>query len=219
MPLPGDQTNSTIAYFILMPIVFLPILYVGWVALVITRGGLLPQSGRTREIALFFFRIFLVLVIMWLPTLISLMVGIASHWVFYFVGIWAHLTGSVTSIFSLCKSDIRQATMALLCCQVRQVNGEFDNSMNGTSRRQRISQDHNVLHNNRCSSGSTSKRWSSLWLRFSRKATLPEEEPTIDNGEGVGTLEDGAMETKICNGNDADGEDGNATKSERVGSG
>ncbi|CAB9500180.1 expressed unknown protein [Seminavis robusta] len=135
VPMVGEDTHSKLAYFLfLVPLLFIPILHVCYVALHIARGGLLPDNGRTREIAIFFARIFLVMELMWAPTIICFMVGAKNIWVYYFTVIWSHATGLVTSIFSLLKSDIRHATLDFICCQTKQANEEFDSSMNGTTR-------------------------------------------------------------------------------------
>ncbi|CAB9505969.1 expressed unknown protein [Seminavis robusta] len=127
MPFTGE-TSTKIAYISVLPLVIFPILFVCVDAVQILRGGLLPKNGRTREIAIFFLRIFLVLVVMWVPALITVMVGADNIRTCYFIGLWSQMTGSVTSAFSLMKSDIREATVNLLRCRIRQANETFDDT-------------------------------------------------------------------------------------------
>ncbi|CAB9527769.1 unknown protein [Seminavis robusta] len=227
VPLVGEDTHSKVAYFLLLfPLSFLPIFYVCYVALQIVRGGLLPDNGRTREIAIFFARICLVMVLMWAPTLISLMVGAKNIWVYYFAGIWSMATGSVTSIFSLLKPDIRQATLAFVRCQTRQANEEFDSSMNGTTRSR---SSNNKFRNDR--RRSSLFQWASSFLGSSRKTTggavvMAVQDPNrlqsgatsgIQKVPGDRTVEDGAVQQDNADKDDSDV--AKQVKDEEVGSG
>lgn len=66
------NTASTIFFFTLYLPLFclIPVTYVLYVAFDVFRKKLLPLTGKTRELAIYFFRLIAIFVFMWLPTLI-----------------------------------------------------------------------------------------------------------------------------------------------------
>lgn len=96
----------------------LPIVYVLYVWIDVRRRKLLPKSGRTRSVAIFFARITFVFLLMWLPTVIAIyIVGASSAWFSFLGGAWSHLQPAVSIGVSLLKGDIREAFLDFVKCR------------------------------------------------------------------------------------------------------
>lgn len=80
---------------------------------------MLPSRGRRRALALFFFRLILVFVFMWLPSLAFIFVGGAwsSPWLAWAGGTWSHLQSAASAVAALTKDDIRLAFFNLIYCR------------------------------------------------------------------------------------------------------
>ena len=96
----------------------LPIVYVIYVWIDVRRRKLLPKSGRTRSVAIFFARITFVFLLMWLPTVIAIyIIGASSAWFSFLGGAWSHLQPAVSIGVSLLKGDIREAFLDFVKCR------------------------------------------------------------------------------------------------------
>lgn len=102
-----------------------PIIYVLYVCYDVRKNNLLPVNGRTRQLALFFSRIIVIFIIMWLPTVILLfVVAVRNYWISVIGGFFSHLQGLVSSVFSMMKPDIRQAVWDFISCAVFKNNSD-----------------------------------------------------------------------------------------------
>lgn len=91
-----------------------PLAYVAVLCYKIRKHNLLPPRGRQRVLAIFFFRLGVIFLVMWIPSLFMLF--IFSHlniWVEWTGGLWAHLQGFVSAAFILTKMEVFQS---LSCC-------------------------------------------------------------------------------------------------------
>lgn len=112
IPMNYDTVSTIFFYCVFFPLLFgIPLAYVCWAAYQIYTQKLLPPSGRRRLLAIYFFRIAAVFLIMWLPGLLLLFVTSAwlDPWVQWAGGAWSHLQGLVSAIVSLWKPDVWQA--------------------------------------------------------------------------------------------------------------
>ena len=112
IPMDYDTKSTLFFYLIFFPLLFgIPLAYVCWAAYTIWRQQLLPPSGSRRVLAIYFFRIAAVFLIMWLPGLLLLFVTAAwlDPWVQWAGGAWSHLQGLVSAVVSLWKPDVWQA--------------------------------------------------------------------------------------------------------------
>lgn len=104
-----------LAYFPLF--MGIPIGYAAWVFFDVWRRNLLPNTGRQRELAIYFTRIIVVFLVMWTPSVILIyIVGFSSHWVGYWGGTWSHFQPLVSACFSLMKTDIKCAVVSFVTC-------------------------------------------------------------------------------------------------------
>lgn len=75
IPMDYDYASTAFFYGVFFPLLFgIPLLYVCWAAYQIYKHKMLPPSGRRRILAVYFFRLAAVFVIMWLPGLLLLFV-------------------------------------------------------------------------------------------------------------------------------------------------
>ena len=96
---PVEYNVASTVFFFCAFVPFLavgPLFYVCWVAQDVMRKGLLPITGRTRELAIYFVRLIFVFVCMWLPKLCLFF--IASSW----LNPWVSTNNTV-----LCNSLVR----------------------------------------------------------------------------------------------------------------
>lgn len=120
-PLEYSKGSTIFFWTVFVPsLCLIPLLYaVGATTDVILRG-LLPPSGRRRELAIYFFRIIFVFVIMWSPLLVVFFGAggsVANPWVTWIGGLWSHMQGPVSTIMSCFKVDIRTAVLDFICCR------------------------------------------------------------------------------------------------------
>ena len=119
--LPIDfSTRSTLFFWLVYFWLWigLPIVYVLYVWVDVRRRKLLPKSGRTRSVAIFFARITFVFLLMWLPTVIAIyIIGASSAWFSFLGGAWSHLQPAVSIGVSLLKGDIREAFLDFVKCR------------------------------------------------------------------------------------------------------
>ena len=128
LPMEFDRASSLFFWLAFYPLMnAVPLAYGVWVTIDITRNGLLPPQGKKREIAVFFFRIVVVFVVMWLPSIVFFYAGSGINiWVVYFSGIWAHMQGAVSAAVSMLKSDIRFAVLDFLFCRTLKANRDLE---------------------------------------------------------------------------------------------
>lgn len=150
IPMAYDRKSSLFTWLVYTPLHnAIPVIYVTYATIQIIRKGLLPPSGKRRELAIFFTRIVVVFVAMWLPGYFVIYAfGGVDPWVMYVASIWTHSQGAVSAAVSLLKKDIREATLDLVLCRRDDRSGSFrlsstglsfDNSRMSGSRRNRSS--------------------------------------------------------------------------------
>ena len=136
VPLDYDTESTIFFYCVFTPLAFgLPLAYVSWVAFQIWRQSLLPPSGRRRILAVFFFRLAAVFLVMWLPGLFLLFVNLSSGtpWVQWAGGAWTHLQALVSALVSLLKPDIWKAVREFWCCTSSSTIADDDSYVSGCS--------------------------------------------------------------------------------------
>ena len=115
------STSSTIFFYVcFFPCLMgIPLVYVIYVLYQIKKQNLMPTVGKRRILTVYFLRLAIVFVVMWLPALLFLFILGAwiPHWLVWAGGAWSHLQGLVSSILSLGKPDIKSATYHLWKCQ------------------------------------------------------------------------------------------------------
>jgi hypothetical protein len=75
------------------------------------------RMQQARSISLYFSRIFLSLLVCWAPAIITYwLLTPRSHWISFAGAAWGHLQGTISTIASLTKPDVRDAVVALFSC-------------------------------------------------------------------------------------------------------
>lgn len=113
VPQPFDDPSMIFFYTVYFPAMLLiPFLYVLYAGTVIWKRNLLPPEGKRRVLAIYFFRLAAVFIVMWIPALIMLFISGAwssNAWVEWFGGLWGHCQVIVSATLSLMKPDISTA--------------------------------------------------------------------------------------------------------------
>jgi len=94
--------------------------YIAYVSFRCWHGGLIPFSGRTRQIFFYFFRIVFVFTLFWVPTVILLSTGRTSDTngrSIYAAHYLASIQATVSFAIAMCKQDVRKAVLRLLSCR------------------------------------------------------------------------------------------------------
>jgi len=95
----------------------IPFLIFLYVCFDVVKHKMLPANGRTRHLFLFFMRLTLVYVFMWLPSIILIFaLGVPDVWLSFVGGAWSHLQALVSVAYCLTKTDVRRTVVNTLCC-------------------------------------------------------------------------------------------------------
>lgn len=97
--------------------------YIAYVVFRCWHGGLIPLSGRTRQIFFYFFRIVFVFTVFWVPTVVLLSTsrtasntnGTSIYAAHYLASIQAFVSFAI----AMCKQDVRKAVVRFLSCRCR----------------------------------------------------------------------------------------------------
>ena len=117
LPLEVDRASTMFFWFIFFPLFAgIPILYVGYACYDVWRNTLLPPTGKRRLLAVYFARLIIVFLVMWIPTVVVLFVVPVGPWLSFAGGSWSHLQGFVSAVVSLMKPDIAASFKNLITC-------------------------------------------------------------------------------------------------------
>lgn len=119
LPHEYDVASTVFLWCVFMPcFALIPTAYALWVAFDVWHRGLLPPSGKKRNIAVYFFRLTVVFLVMWVPSIFLMFIagGFLTSWVAFLGGCWSHLQGAVSGVASIMKQDIGQAFVEFLAC-------------------------------------------------------------------------------------------------------
>lgn len=137
LPLEGNSTANVIFFWAVFFPAFagIPIIYVVYVSWDICHKKLLPPPGQRRLFTIYFGRLIIVFLVMWIPTLVLLFVfsKYMPEWVDFFAGSWSHLQGGISAFLALLKPDIKEAFLRFITC--RCFNTEDENCADNGSRR------------------------------------------------------------------------------------
>ena len=142
LPVEADAQSSVFFWLVMLPLFNgIPTVYVGWVTFDIWRRKLLPPSGKRRLLAIYFGRIVLVFLLMWVP--FFLLSFVLLSWmptvVLFIGGTLSHLQGPASAAVSLLKPDIWLAVKRFFkcqCCQPQpqdELDSTFPSSSNSSS--------------------------------------------------------------------------------------
>ena len=128
-----DYSHASTAFFygVFFPLLFgIPLAIVVYSGYQIYYHKILPPTGRRRILAIFYFRLAAVFLIMWLPGLLLLFVTGAwlDPWVEWAGGGWSHLQGAVSALVSLLKPDIWKALVDFWLCRGEEEQNNFRSS-------------------------------------------------------------------------------------------
>jgi len=186
VPVEFSRASTIFFWVVFFPsLIAIPLVYAVYVTCHVLYNGLLPPSGKMREISIFFLRIIIVFVVMWLPGLVVMFaVGGSSPWALYISGIWAHMQGTVSAAVCMIKLDIRLAVKDFVTCRTFQLNREFDKRNNSSTRFDDTSSLHYSSSSWRLSStrNIAEKIDPSLQAHFSREiSAIPEDVESTNN--------------------------------------
>ena len=122
IPVEIDQRTSYFFWFVFFPLFAgIPVVYVVWVCFDIWYKKLLPPSGKRRLLVIYFGRVIMVFLVVWVPYFLLLFV--LSTWVphygHFIGGTLTHLQGVVSAGVSLLKPDIYYAVKSFVTCYGR----------------------------------------------------------------------------------------------------
>jgi hypothetical protein len=121
LPMQYDRTALLFWYLVFVPLyIGIPVTYVMWVFFDIYYHQLLPPSARSRSRALtiLFFRITVIFIVFWLPTMVVYyMVRGIAPWGMFAIGLWSHSQGAVAALVTLMKPDVKRAVVDFVCCR------------------------------------------------------------------------------------------------------
>ena len=121
LPIETDKQSTIFFWLCFFPLfVGIPIAYVAYVSYEVFLGGkLLPPTGKRRILTVYFFRLILVFLVMWIPAFILMFIAATwlPPWAHYAGGTWSHLQGAVSAGVSLYKPDIWDAVVQFVTCQ------------------------------------------------------------------------------------------------------
>jgi hypothetical protein len=126
LPMQYDRTALLFWYLVFVPLyIGIPTVYITWVFFDVYYHHLLPASARSRSRALtiFFFRITVIFIVFWTPTVVVYYVvrGIAP-WGMFVIGLWSHSQGAVAALVTFMKPDVKEAVMDFVWCRWRVKN-------------------------------------------------------------------------------------------------
>ena len=76
LPHEYDTTSTVFQWVVFVPLFALvPTAYAMYVALDVVRGKLLPPEGKKRDLAIYFFRLVVVFLVMWVPSIFLMFVA------------------------------------------------------------------------------------------------------------------------------------------------
>jgi hypothetical protein len=120
VPLEVDSASSVFFWVVFFPCFCgIPIVYVSWVTWDVYHRKLLPPSGKRRLLMIYFGRIVLIFLVMWIPTLLLIFVlsSWLPPWVPFAGGTWSHFQTFVSAVCILLKPDILEAVKMFVTCQ------------------------------------------------------------------------------------------------------
>jgi 7 transmembrane receptor (rhodopsin family) len=97
----------------------LPVVYILVVAVDIHRRRLIPPPGKRRTLTVYFGRMIVVIIVMWIPFLLAAyIIGPWSpRWLMWSGGTASHFQAVISVIIALLKPDVRLAVVQLLTCR------------------------------------------------------------------------------------------------------
>ena len=118
VPREGEDTASSLFFWLCFFPLFagIPILFVMWIIWDVYRRKLLPPSGKRRLLSIYFARIIVVFLIMWLPIMLMMFLfgSWLPPWAHFIEGTWSHLQGAASAGLILQKPDIKRAFVSFV---------------------------------------------------------------------------------------------------------
>lgn len=120
LPLEGRTVASKALFWVAFFPAFagIPIFYVAYISWDIYHKNLFPPPGQRRLFTIYFGRLIIVFLVMWIPTLVLMFLfsPFMPQWVDFLGGSWSHLQGGISAILALLKPDIKDAFLKFLTC-------------------------------------------------------------------------------------------------------
>lgn len=177
-PLEYSMGSTIFFWVVFIPaLCLIPLAYGAYATVMVARKKLLPPTGRRRELAIYFFRIMFVFIIMWCPFVVIVFVAggtAASPWVIWSGGLWSHMQGPVSAAVSCFKTDIRKAVLDFIYCKKVEHNDEQEGSSRSITRW--------IM----ARSGRSNRSWlspSAASMRYVEESTRPRSAEAVIIGE------------------------------------
>jgi hypothetical protein len=126
VPVEYDRASTLFFWLAFVPLfIGIPLCYVGFVVWDVLYHKLLPPRGKRRVIGVYFFRICVVFVVMWIPTvLVFYVLSRLDPWAVWASAVWSHFQGFVSSTVSLLKPDVARAVKDFFYCRACSAQGD-----------------------------------------------------------------------------------------------
>ena len=112
LPLEVDRRSTIYFFFVFFPIyALIPLLVVAYVSYDVWRYSLLPQTGNSRLLTIYFGRLIAGFFIFWFPAMVMwfFFAPFSRPWIQFAAGAVGHIQGGFSAAISLLKPDIAQA--------------------------------------------------------------------------------------------------------------
>lgn len=119
LPMDVDTESTIFFYCVFFPALLgIPLAYTFYLMIDIWRNDLLPPRGKRRQLTVFFLRLIMVFLLMWVPAILLIYIAgqVLGPWSKWFGGSWCHLQGAVSAAASLYKPDVFQAVVNFVTC-------------------------------------------------------------------------------------------------------
>jgi hypothetical protein len=169
LPIEQDSASSIVFWVCFFPLFAgIPIIWVFWICWDVYHKKLLPPTGQRRLLSIYFGRLVLVFLVMWIPTLLLIfaLTPYLPHWVRYAGGTWSHLQGGVSAFLILKKPDLADAFRDFIRCRCyNEEKRPIEDDLSGPA-------GFDLSERSRTSKGLSSSNWG--FRRSTQKQALPD---------------------------------------------
>lgn len=178
MPMEYNTASTVFFWMVYIPLMLgLPLAFAGYVVVDIMYRGLLPPTGRRRQLSMFLLRLCCLYFAIWFPFLILFLIGnfVRIRPLIHWMGaLLSHLQGLVSALFCLTNQAINHAFYLTLTCQP-------------------IAREEEIIHGGSSTTGSSEFIRSSFFLSLqnrwgSKKSSTRSQEPVMDLVDDSGVI-------------------------------
>lgn len=134
-----EHTRQIVVTLTMLALALLPFVYLAFVCFDVWRNDLLPRSGRTRVLSLYFLKIVMTFILFWTPAILLLNLEplntTAAGGMHYAAWYLSSIQGIVATIVAMLKPDVRKAVVQLATCKINNDSADMLEGRNDFSSR------------------------------------------------------------------------------------